>query len=75
MKMNDKGGAGGGGPKINRDVTTTQIAINYVRAKGAVPLVSVTNVKMANEVLGCLGWDLSDEEVEELDKACKSCGI
>ena len=76
MKMNDKGGGGGGGgPKINRDVTTTQIAINYVRAKGAVPLVSVTNVKMANEVLGCLGWDLSDEEVEELDKACKSCGI
>jgi aryl-alcohol dehydrogenase-like predicted oxidoreductase len=74
MKMNDKGG-GGGGPKINRDVTTTQIAINYVRAKGAVPFVSVTNVKMANEVLGCLGWDLSDEEVEELDKACKSCGI
>ena len=72
MNMIDKGG---GGPKINRDVTTTQIAINYVRAKGAVPLVSVTNVKMANEVLGCLGWDLSDEEVEELDKACKSCGI
>jgi len=62
-------------PKINRDITTTQIAINYVRAKGAVPLVSVTNLKMANELLGCLGWDLSEEEVEQLDKACKSCGV
>lgn len=57
----------GQAPKINRDITTTQIAINYVRAKGAVPLISVTNVKMANEMLGCLGWDLSEEEVEELD--------
>ncbi len=66
---------GGQVPKINRDVTTTQIAINYVRAKGAVPLISVTNMKMANEMLGCLGWDLSEEEVDELDKACKSCGL
>ena len=70
MKFQD-----GQAPKINRDITTTQIAINYVRAKGAVPLVSVTNVKMATEMLGCLGWDLSEEEVDELDKACKSCGV
>ena len=62
-------------PKINRDITTTQIAINYVRAKGAVPLLSVTNLKMANELLGCLGWELTEEEVEELDKVCKSCGV
>jgi len=79
MRFNDsigqQQGGGAGGPKINRDVTTTQIAINCVRAKGAVPLVSVTNLKMANELLSCLGWDLSEEEVEELDKACKSCGI
>ena len=76
MNFNDAPGGGGGQvPRINRDVTTTQIAINYVRAKGAVPLVSVTNVRMANELLGCLGWELSEEEVDELDKACKSCGV
>ena len=34
-------------------------------------LVSVTN----RWQMRCLGWELSDEEVEELDKACKSCGI
>eukprot|EP00984_Skeletonema_dohrnii_P002686 scaffold930_cov126-Skeletonema_dohrnii-CCMP3373.AAC.2 len=65
----------GKAPKINREITTTQIAINYVKAKGAVPLVPVNNVKMANEVLGCLGWDLTEEEVLELDKACKTCGV
>ena len=65
----------GQAPKINRDITTTQITINYVRAKGAVPLVSVTNVKMANELLGCLGWDLTEEEVDEMDKACKASGV
>lgn len=65
----------GQAPKINRDITTTQIAINYVVAKGAVPLVPVNNLKMANELLGCLGWDLSEEQVEELDKACKDCGV
>ncbi len=74
MKFNDSVG-GGHVPRINRDVTTTQIAINYVRAKGAVPVVSVTSVRMANELLGCLGWELSEEEVDELDKACKSCGV
>ena len=55
--------------------STATIAINYVRAKGAVPVVSVTSVRMANELLGCLGWELSEEEVDELDKACKSCGV
>ena len=77
MKFNDGSGGGSqrGVPKINRDVTTTQIAINYVRAKGAVPLISVTTMKMANELLGCLGWELSEEEVDVLDKACKSCGV
>ena len=74
MKFKDAPG-GGQAPRINRDVTTTQIAINYVRAKGAVPIVSVTNMRMANELLGCLGWELSEEEVDELDKACKSCGV
>jgi len=62
-------------PGINTAITTTQIAINYVRAKGAVPLVSVTNPRAANELLGCLGWDLNEDEVEELEKACKSCGM
>ncbi len=61
-------------PNINTGISTTQIAIAYVRAKGAVPLLSITNSRAANELLGCLGWDLTEEEVDQLDKACQSCG-
>jgi len=62
-------------PNINTDVTTTQIAINYVKSKGAVPLVSVTNLNQAKELLGCVGWDLKEDEVAELDKVCVNCGV
>mmetsp|Transcript_16220 Transcript_16220/g.22864 ORF Transcript_16220/g.22864 Transcript_16220/m.22864 type:complete len:495 (+) Transcript_16220:144-1628(+) len=61
-------------PKINTDITTTQVAINYVIAKGAVPLVDITDPKQAEELLGCLGWGLSDEEVDMLDGAASLCG-
>lgn len=56
-------------PDINTDVTTTQIAINYVVAKGCVPVPGVKTVAQAEEVLGCLGWGLNDEEVQLLDSA------
>ena len=62
-------------PNFNSRITTTQIAINYVKAKGAVPLLSINNPREANELLGCLGWELNEDEVEELEKACKVCGL
>lgn len=58
-----------GGPEMNTDVTTTQIAINYVVAKGCVPIPSIKNPNEADELIGCLGWGLTDEEVEMLDNA------
>jgi len=56
-------------PQINTDVTTTQIALNYVVAKGCVPVPGIKTVAQAEEVLGCLGWELTDEEVRMLDSA------
>ena len=55
--------------QINTDVTTAQIAINYVVAKGCVPIPGINTVNEAEELLGCLGWALTEEEVEMLDKA------
>lgn len=65
----------GPAPKINTDITTTQVAINYVIAKGAVPICEVTDSKQADEILGCLGWGLSDDEVDMLDSAAALCGL
>jgi len=59
---------------VNSDVTTSQIAINYVVAKGCVPIPSIKNVKDAEELIGCLGWGLTDEEVQMLDDAADLCG-
>lgn len=50
-------------------MTTTQIAINYVVAKGCVPVPTINNPREADELIACLGWDLTDEEVKMLDNA------
>lgn len=60
-------------PKINTDITTTQVALNYVVAKGGVPLVEVNSPKQAEDVIGCLGWALADDEVSMLDAAADLC--
>ena len=62
-------------PKINTDITTTQVALNYVIAKGGVPLVEVDSPRQAEEVLGSLGWTLNDDEVDMLDAAAALCSL
>jgi len=59
--------------KINTDITTTQVAWNYVVAKGGVPLAEVNTPKDAEQLAGCLGWSLSDEEVSMLESAAELC--
>lgn len=61
------------GPPINTDVTTSQIAINYVVAKGCVPIVGIKNPREADELIACLGWGLTSEEVKMLDDAAAMC--
>mmetsp|Transcript_7029 Transcript_7029/g.10711 ORF Transcript_7029/g.10711 Transcript_7029/m.10711 type:complete len:536 (+) Transcript_7029:105-1712(+) len=56
-------------PEINTDISTSQIAINYVVAKGCVPVPTIKNPKDADEIIGCLGWGLTDSEVKLLDNA------
>ena len=50
-----------------RDKSPAQIALQWVRAKGALPLVGVRTVKQAKEAIDCLSWKLSSEEVAQID--------
>ena len=62
-------------PEVNASISTTQVAINYVIAKGGVPLMDVYDTKSVDVVKGCLGWTLTVEEVDMLDKAASLCGL
>jgi aryl-alcohol dehydrogenase-like predicted oxidoreductase len=62
-------------PEINTDITTTQVALHWIIAKGGVPLAPVNSPAQADEVLGCLGWTLTDEEVDMIDAAVALCKL
>jgi aryl-alcohol dehydrogenase-like predicted oxidoreductase len=48
--------------------TPSQVALNWVMSKGAVPIPGAKNKKQAQENAGALGWTLEDEDLETLDR-------
>ena len=48
--------------------TTSQVAINWVICKGALPIPGIKNVRQAEDNLGAVGWQLTEEEVALLDE-------
>lgn len=51
------------------DRTPSQVALNWLIQKGAVPIPGAKNEKQAVENAGALGWDLDADEVAALDDA------
>ena len=49
--------------------TPTQVALNWVICKGAVPIPGAKNARQAEENCGALGWRLTDAEVAALEAA------
>jgi len=47
----------------------SQVALNWLICKGALPIPGAHSVKHVQENAGALGWRLSDEEVAHLDSA------
>jgi len=52
--------------------TCAQVALNWCICKETIPIVGVKNEKQVEENLGAIGWRLSKEEVEILDKVSQS---
>ena len=49
--------------------TLSQVSLNWLICKGAVPIPGAKNLQQAQENFGALGWRLSGDEVAALDKA------
>jgi len=54
--------------------TPVQVALNWVIAKGAVPIPGVKNQRQAKDVLGALEWRLPSDEMAALDSASEQVG-
>lgn len=52
--------------------TPSQVALNWIMAKGAVPIPGAKNRKQAEENAGALGWHLDDDDVSALDHVAMS---
>lgn len=48
--------------------TASQVAINWVICKGALPIPGAKNARQAAENAGAIGWKLTEAEVAELDE-------
>jgi aryl-alcohol dehydrogenase-like predicted oxidoreductase len=47
----------------------SQVALNWVMAKGVVPIPGAKNRRQAEENAGALGWDIDEEDLARLDQA------
>jgi aryl-alcohol dehydrogenase-like predicted oxidoreductase len=47
--------------------TPSQVALNWVMSRGAVPIPGAKNRAQAEENAGALGWAIGDEDLERLD--------
>lgn len=48
--------------------TISQVALNWVICKGALPIPGIKNLRQAEDNLGAAGWHLTEEEVALLDE-------
>jgi pyridoxine 4-dehydrogenase len=55
-----------------RNKTPSQVAITWCICKGTIPIPGAKTVEQATENIGALGWQLTPNEIEELDQAAKS---
>lgn len=53
----------------NHGKTVSQVALNWVICKGALPIPGAKNALQAEENAGGAGWSLTEEEVAKLDEA------
>lgn len=51
------------------DKTPAQVALNWIVAKGAMPIPGAKNRQQATQNAGAMGWSIDDADMAELDRA------
>lgn len=57
----------------NRNSSQSQVALNWCRSHGAIPIPGLRTPEQAKQAVAALKWDLNNEEKERLDKVSLSC--
>jgi aryl-alcohol dehydrogenase-like predicted oxidoreductase len=60
---------------INGGKPVAQVALNYLVAKGALPIPGVKSAAHVADIAGALSWQLGHEEVETLDEKLDYLGF
>lgn len=55
--------------------TPSQVALNWLISKGALPIPGAKNARQAAENAGALGWRLNAEEMAALEQAADATGV
>jgi len=48
--------------------TPAQVALNWLITQGTIPIPGAKNAEQAQQNAGALGWELSPEDAQELDR-------
>ncbi|BBL86365.1 hypothetical protein PMYN1_Chma557 (chromatophore) [Paulinella micropora] len=59
----------------SRQVCTAQVALNWCRAHGAMPIPGLRNPEQAIIAAGALHWNLDSGELAELDRISQSLKV
>lgn len=51
--------------------TPSQVAINWVRSKGVIPILGATKISQLQDNLACLDFKLTEEQLQKLDEISK----
>ena|ERR1700740_512521 len=47
---------------------SAQVALNWVRQKGTIPIIGVSKITQIEDSLAALGWALTENEIQVLDE-------
>lgn len=54
------------------DKSISQVSLNWVICKGAIPIPGCKTAKQATDNAGAMGWRLSSDDIDTLDQASES---